>query len=149
MYFVVAGTSEIVFDELQNYSHAVSMTQITNIVESLPRIQENLQTLKNSTNELRVNASQLNDGEFLVVVIKFLFVFLLFVHVSVFAALRKVKRDMLGTLNLCMEKSTECQSLYNNITTLGSDIDFDNVSKLIVQFKKYSLTNFSCLHAVR
>lgn len=42
------------------------MTQITHIVNSLPEIQENLQTLKKSTNELRVNASQLNDGESLV-----------------------------------------------------------------------------------
>lgn len=60
--FCFIDTSEIVFDELKNYSKAVSVTQITNIVESLPHIKDNLQILKKSTNELRVNASQLNDG---------------------------------------------------------------------------------------
>lgn len=38
------------------------MTKITQIVEELPGIQNDLETLKISTNELRVNASQLNDG---------------------------------------------------------------------------------------
>lgn len=101
------------------------MTQITNIVESLPHIKDNLQTLKKSTNDLRVNASQLNDGGFLV-----LLVFVCFFLLFVVAALRKVKREMLNTLNNCLKISNDCRTLYNNITTLGSDIDFDNVSFL-------------------
>lgn len=66
---ILNSTSSIIFDELLSYSNAVSMTEVTNIVNGLPAIQNDLELLKSSTNAIRVNASQLNDGEFLLLVI--------------------------------------------------------------------------------
>lgn len=62
---ILNNSSQIVFDELASYSKAVSMTEISNIVTTVPDIIKNLKTLTDSTKTLRVYASQLNDGWFI------------------------------------------------------------------------------------
>lgn len=59
----ILGTSAEVYKQLAEYSNATSMNEVTNIVDGLPYIKGNLTLLKASTNGLRVNASQLNDGK--------------------------------------------------------------------------------------
>lgn len=59
---ILNATAETVYRELESYSNAVSVTEVSNIVNTLPDVIKNLEVLKNSTNDIRVNASQLNDG---------------------------------------------------------------------------------------
>lgn len=52
-------------EQLAEYSNATALTEVVNIVNGLADIKDNLIFMKRATNELRVNASQLNDGEVL------------------------------------------------------------------------------------
>lgn len=49
-------------DELKNIVNASVVDDMNELLESLPAIQENFNTLKNDSNTMRVYASQLNDG---------------------------------------------------------------------------------------
>ncbi|XP_068914419.1 prominin-like protein isoform X4 [Tenebrio molitor] len=110
-------SSDIVYDELANYSNATSMTELANVVDKLPGIRDGFIVLKYSTNSLRVYASQLSD------------------------AVRKVKKDMLEIL-----KSPECDSfpkckeINKNVSSLQTNIHFNNLPDISDQMSQ--LDNF-------
>ncbi|XP_055382529.1 prominin-like protein isoform X2 [Condylostylus longicornis] len=85
---VLKNTSDVVINELEETSRAVSLTHLTAFVKTFPEIQSNLERMKTITNELRVNASQLSDG------------------------LRGVKRELLQSLNKCNVK--DCKDVMRN-----------------------------------
>ncbi|XP_055619543.1 prominin-like protein isoform X3 [Toxorhynchites rutilus septentrionalis] len=69
--------SDIIIQRLEEESKAEKLNTLNDFVEQLPLIKENLDRMSNLTRELRVNASQLNDG------------------------LRGVKRELLASLTKC------------------------------------------------
>lgn len=52
----------MVINELEVKSNAVSLTQVANFADSLAQIKTDLNRMNNITSGLRVNASQLSDG---------------------------------------------------------------------------------------
>ncbi|XP_017473308.1 PREDICTED: prominin-like protein isoform X2 [Rhagoletis zephyria] len=84
---ILRETSSFIIKELEQKSMAVSLIYLTDFLEKLPQLRLKLQKMKNITNELRVNASQLSDG------------------------LRGVKRDLLIMLTKCNNKA--CQDVLN------------------------------------
>lgn len=56
-------TANVVIDRLEEKSKAISLTQLVAFGKTLPRMKEDLARMKEITNGLRVNASQLSDGE--------------------------------------------------------------------------------------
>lgn len=58
-------TADVVIDQLEEKSKAVSLTQLAAFVVALPAIRRDMIRMQDITNDLRINASQLNDGEFL------------------------------------------------------------------------------------
>ncbi|XP_053685563.1 prominin-like protein isoform X1 [Sabethes cyaneus] len=69
--------SDIIIRRLEEESKAEKLNTLNEFVEQLPAIKNNLDTMTKLTRELRVNASQLNDG------------------------LRGVKRELLASLTKC------------------------------------------------
>lgn len=63
IFFFKSDTSKVVIDEFEETSNAISLIQLANFVDSLPLIRNNLNRMKEITNGLRVNASQLSDGK--------------------------------------------------------------------------------------
>lgn len=55
--------SDIIIQRLEEESKAEKLNTLNDFVEQLPLIKENLDRMSNLTRELRVNASQLNDGQ--------------------------------------------------------------------------------------
>ncbi|XP_059619973.1 prominin-like protein isoform X4 [Phlebotomus argentipes] len=55
-------TATMTMTRLDEASNATSLTQLNNFVQTLPQVKRNLERLKELTNDLRANASQLNDG---------------------------------------------------------------------------------------
>ncbi|KAG5889897.1 hypothetical protein JTB14_032796, partial [Gonioctena quinquepunctata] len=90
-----------VMQQLNIWSNATAMMDLNTFVATIPNISRDLQILKDDTNSLRASASQLND------------------------AMRKVKRDLLATLQKCGLK--ECIDIFNNISTLQTNIDFNKL----------------------
>lgn len=104
LFTVLGDTSQIVFEELENFSNASTMEQITNITKELVEVEKHFHVLTRLTKELRADASQLND------------------------ALRKVKYDLTKTLQNCIG-NTACSELYNkHINNMKTEIDFNSVS---------------------
>ncbi|XP_015838370.2 prominin-like protein isoform X2 [Tribolium castaneum] len=100
---MIDNSTAAVYGELVNYSNAISMTEVANIVEALPAIEEKFITLKYSTNSLRVYASQLND------------------------AVRKVKKDMLQILRSSdCDRIAKCKEINQNISSLQTNIHFNS-----------------------
>ena len=54
--------NNIVTEQLAEYSHAVSLTNLSDIVAGLESIKEDLKTMQTITRDLRTNASQLDIG---------------------------------------------------------------------------------------
>lgn len=50
-------------EQLIEYSKATALTEVVRIVDGLEDIKANLTFMKAATNDLRTNASQLNDGK--------------------------------------------------------------------------------------
>lgn len=63
--FLFIDTTDVVINQLEVKSNAVSLTQVANFADSLVQIKEDLNRMKSITNGLRVNASQLSDGNLL------------------------------------------------------------------------------------
>lgn len=61
--FFVLESGQIFYDELLTLTQATSLNNISSIVKEMREVQNELTTLKNNTNILRVYASQLNDGK--------------------------------------------------------------------------------------
>uniref|UniRef100_A0A6B2E6D3 Putative conserved secreted protein n=1 Tax=Phlebotomus kandelakii TaxID=1109342 RepID=A0A6B2E6D3_9DIPT len=70
-------TATVTMTRLDEASNATSLKQLNDFVQTLPQVERNLERLKGLTNDLRTNASQLNDG------------------------LRGVKRELLHSLTTC------------------------------------------------
>ncbi|XP_018571677.1 prominin-like protein isoform X3 [Anoplophora glabripennis] len=110
-------SSEYVMDQLKIWSNATAMMDLYAFVRNMPVIQKSLETLKTDTNTLRASASQLND------------------------AMRKVKRDLLITLEKC--NIVECKNIKSNISQLQTNIDFNrlpDVSPTINRINELNLT---------
>lgn len=110
-------SSEYVMDQLKIWSNATAMMDLYAFVSNMPAIQKSLETLKTDTNTLRASASQLND------------------------AMRKVKRDLLITLEKCT--IVDCKNIKSNISQLQTNIDFNklpDVSPTINRINDLNLT---------
>lgn len=59
---VLSDTTEVVITQLKEKSKAVSLSQLATFVDTLPQIERDLHRMKEITSSLRVNASQLSDG---------------------------------------------------------------------------------------
>lgn len=79
---VLDDTSEIVIKRFENESRVISLVELNVFVNSLPKVKEDLARMAFLTKDLRVKASQLNDG------------------------LRGVKRELLVSLTKCVAR--EC-----------------------------------------
>lgn len=56
-------SGKIVTEKLLAYSNAVSLTNLHDIVMALSKISKDLEMMNSKTNEIRVQASQLNDSQ--------------------------------------------------------------------------------------
>lgn len=101
MLFIFIESSVIISEELSEVSKAISFKYLVEFVNGLDGMSEDLTYMKTSTNELRVNASMLNDG------------------------LRRVKNDLLQSLRSC--NSPECNDVRGKINQMSTTIDFDKV----------------------
>ncbi len=63
-FFAFIETTDVVINELEVASKAQSLTQVANFADNLGQIQEDLARMRTITNNLRLNASQLSDGNF-------------------------------------------------------------------------------------
>lgn len=62
--FKISETSDFIITQLEQKSMAVSVGYLTDFLKKLPELREKLQKMKVITNDLRVYASQLSDGEY-------------------------------------------------------------------------------------
>lgn len=63
---ILQTSGKIVTEQLAEYSHAVSLTNLNDIVVGLESIREDLNLMNKITQELRTNASQLDIGTLVV-----------------------------------------------------------------------------------
>lgn len=61
---ILRASGKIVTEQLAEYSHAVSLTNLNNIVAGLDMIKRDLDDINKITTELRLNASELDISEF-------------------------------------------------------------------------------------
>ncbi|KAK9883027.1 hypothetical protein WA026_001239 [Henosepilachna vigintioctopunctata] len=101
--------SDIVFKELEQISNASSMDEIASIARQFPNFRSDYELLKKSTNDLRIYASQLND------------------------AVRRIKKDLLITLQNCNGKMDQCTALNRDISRLQTNVDFDRLPDIQAQ----------------
>lgn len=59
---ILQASGRIVTEQLAEYSHAVSLTNLSDIVAGLESIKEDLKIMQTITRDLRTNASQLDIG---------------------------------------------------------------------------------------
>ncbi|XP_037044622.1 prominin-like protein isoform X5 [Bradysia coprophila] len=119
---MLSETTDVVIDELEIRSKAHSLTQVANFANSIPQIKKDLNRMRDITNNLRLNASQLSDG------------------------LRGVKRELLQSLTKCGATYKPCRDVldqfqigkldingidYNQIPDLTSMID--NVNEVLTE----------------
>ncbi|KAJ8977094.1 hypothetical protein NQ317_003648 [Molorchus minor] len=112
-------SSEYVSQQLEIWSNATAMMDLYAFVDNIPKIKSSLKTLKSDTNSLRTYASQLND------------------------AMRKVKKDLLNTLNSC--DIDECKDIKNNISQLQTNIDFNKLPDVSPTINKIEELDFTSL----
>lgn len=60
---ILQASGKIVTEQLAEYSHAVSLTNLNDIVIGLESIREDLKLMNKITQDLRINASQLDIGK--------------------------------------------------------------------------------------
>lgn len=63
---ILQASGKIVTEELAAYSHAVSLTNLNEIVSGLDTIRQDLRMIDKLTRDLRTNASQLDIGTILI-----------------------------------------------------------------------------------
>lgn len=61
---ILQASGRIVTEQLAEYSHAVSLTNLNDIVAGLESIREDLRLMNNITQALRTNATQLDIGTY-------------------------------------------------------------------------------------
>ncbi|XP_044575235.1 prominin-like protein [Cotesia glomerata] len=98
---ILQASGKIVTEELAAYSHAVSLTNLNEIVSGLDTIRQDLRMIDKLTRNLRTNASQLD------------------------IVVRGVKKNLLETLTGC--KNHECQQVLHDykINQMSIQVDFD------------------------
>ncbi|KAG5321983.1 PROML protein, partial [Pseudoatta argentina] len=98
---ILQASGKIVTEQLAEYSHAVSLTNLNDIVTGLESIREDLRLMNKITQELRINASQLD------------------------IVVRGVKKNLLHTLAACM--TDKCQRVLHDykVNQMSVQVDFD------------------------
>nr|XP_012152652.1 PREDICTED: prominin-like protein isoform X3 [Megachile rotundata] len=98
---ILQASGRIVTEQLAEYSHAVSLTNLSDIVAGLESIKEDLKTMHTITRDLRTNASQLD------------------------IVVRGVKNNLLHTLAAC--KTQHCKQVLNDykVNQMSVQVDFD------------------------
>ncbi|RLU21443.1 hypothetical protein DMN91_005816 [Ooceraea biroi] len=98
---ILQASGKIVTEQLAEYSHAVSLTNLNDIVTGLESIREDLRLMNNITQELRTNASQLD------------------------IVVRGVKKNLLHTLAACT--TDNCQRVLHDykVNRMSVQVDFD------------------------
>lgn len=110
-------TADVVTNKLKEESKAVYLTQLATFVALLPHIKADLNRMKDITNGLRANASQLSDG------------------------LRSVKRELLTSLTKCqMDVCKKVLKEYEIGKLDVNGIDYDQVN-FILSFIRYPIKN--------
>ncbi|XP_017784995.1 PREDICTED: prominin-like protein isoform X2 [Nicrophorus vespilloides] len=106
------NASSILFEKLTEVSKAASIKDAGKMIDTLKTVKANLKKIKVLTNELRVDASQLND------------------------AMRKLKKDLFAALKTCEQESDCSQLLENYVSKLGTTIDFDSIPDMTSSINK-------------
>ncbi|XP_050447197.1 prominin-like protein isoform X3 [Cataglyphis hispanica] len=98
---ILQASGKIVTEQLAEYSHAVSLTNLNEIVAGLESIREDLRLMNKITQELRINASQLD------------------------IVVRGVKKNLLHTLSACT--TDKCQRVLHDykVNQMSVQVDFD------------------------
>ncbi|KZC13741.1 Prominin-1-A [Dufourea novaeangliae] len=98
---ILQASGRTVTEQLAEYSHAVSLTNLSDIVAGLESIKEDLKTMQTITRDLRTNASQLD------------------------IVVRGVKKNLLHTLSAC--KTQNCKQVLNDykVNQMSVQVDFD------------------------
>ncbi|XP_025161790.1 prominin-like protein isoform X10 [Harpegnathos saltator] len=98
---ILQASGKIVTEQLAEYSHAVSLTNLNDIVTGLESIREDLRLMNKITQELRINASQLD------------------------IVVRGVKKNLLHTLAACT--TDKCQRVLHDykVNQMSVQVDFD------------------------
>ncbi|KAK2575115.1 hypothetical protein KPH14_008839 [Odynerus spinipes] len=100
---ILQASGRIVTEQLAEYSHAVSLTNLNDIVAGLESIREELHSMNRITQELRMNASQLD------------------------IVVRGVKNNLLHTLRDCT--SHNCKQILHDykVNQMSVQIEFDKL----------------------
>ncbi|KAK0097136.1 hypothetical protein PV326_003197 [Microctonus aethiopoides] len=100
---ILQASGRIVTEELAVYSHAVSLTNLNDIVTGLDAIKQDLQMIDKITKDLRTNASQLD------------------------IVVRGVKKDLLPTLAAC--KTQQCEQVIHDykVNQMSVQVDFNKL----------------------
>ncbi|XP_076182936.1 prominin-1-A isoform X1 [Ptiloglossa arizonensis] len=100
---ILQASGRIVTEQLAEYSHAVSLSNLSDIVAGLESIQEDLKTMQIITRDLRTNASQLD------------------------IVVRGVKKNLLHTLAAC--KTQNCKQVLNDykVNQMSVQVEFDKL----------------------
>ncbi|XP_011265455.1 prominin-like protein isoform X5 [Camponotus floridanus] len=98
---ILQASGKIVTEQLAEYSHAVSLTNLNDIVAGLESIREDLRLMNKITQDLRINASQLD------------------------IVVRGVKKNLLHTLAACT--TDKCQRVLHDykVNQMSVQVDFD------------------------
>ncbi|KAH0947412.1 hypothetical protein HN011_009786 [Eciton burchellii] len=111
---ILQASGKIVTEQLAEYSHAVSLTNLNDIVTGLESIREDLRLMNKITQELRINASQLD------------------------IVVRSVKKNLLHTLAACT--TDNCQRVLHDykVNRMSVQVDFDKLPD--VTFALHNIT---------
>ncbi|KAK9295900.1 hypothetical protein QLX08_009931 [Tetragonisca angustula] len=98
---ILQASGRIITEQLAEYSHAVSLTNLSDIVAGLESIKEDLKIMHTITRDLRTNASQLD------------------------IVVRGVKNNLLHTLAAC--KTQNCKQVLHDykVNQMSVQVDFD------------------------
>ncbi|XP_024890754.1 prominin-like protein isoform X6 [Temnothorax curvispinosus] len=123
---ILQASGKIVTEQLAEYSHAVSLTNLNDIVAGLESIREDLRLMNKITQELRINASQLD------------------------IVVRGVKKNLLHTLAACT--TDKCQRVLHDykVNQMSVQVDFDKYMdryfpKLLLPDVTFALHNITVL----
>ncbi|EFN62090.1 Prominin-like protein [Camponotus floridanus] len=111
---ILQASGKIVTEQLAEYSHAVSLTNLNDIVAGLESIREDLRLMNKITQDLRINASQLD------------------------IVVRGVKKNLLHTLAACT--TDKCQRVLHDykVNQMSVQVDFDKLPD--VTFALHNIT---------
>ncbi|XP_017888116.1 prominin-like protein isoform X3 [Ceratina calcarata] len=101
---ILQASGRSVTEQLAVYSHAVSLTNLSDIVTGLKSVQEDLKTMHTITRELRTNASILEIN------------------------IRKIKLNLMIVLNDCSAHNQRCKQVQNEyVNQMMMQVEFDKL----------------------